>query len=403
MSATSHPIARRLDRLGDSELALLALVMGLPLIDGIFPALVLAGALDDPLGAVQVGLLIFGGSATVAVILAEMDGTPREGMRIVLIVGVPLIVVAALQAAIAPSIASVLDLVVFERFAALVILAIAAKTASATIGEYLPSPGVIVALGLLASLDPSGAEFVVLEDPSLVANATLAAVVGVAFALGVAAFGPTLRTHVDVDRFRFGSALALGLLPLSLLGMGFGHAPLAVLAVAALFAFDPTSDSDSFDSSSDSDSFGSSSGSDSFDSSSDSDSFGSSSGSAAFDRSSDSDAFESGGRPDGTEPRATDPNRTPPSIVPDDRGFSNSSRTPRPSADGGVRRWLTASLFDGQHPGSVSPMPTTDGGCSDSGSESPADHHDRSIDECRTGTDGTGGTEFDEPGDPFGR
>ena len=385
MSATSHPIARRLDRLGDSELALLALVMGLPLIDGIFPALVLAGALDDPLGAVQVGLLIFGGSATVAVILAEMDGTPREGMRIVLIVGVPLIVVAALQAAIAPSIASVLDLVVFERFAALVILAIAAKTASATIGEYLPSPGVIVALGLLASLDPSGAEFVVLEDPSLVANATLAAVVGVAFALGVAAFGPTLRTHVDVDRFRFGSALALGLLPLSLLGMGFGHAPLAVLAVAALFAFDPTSDSDSFDSSSDSDSFGSSSGS------------------AAFDRSSDSDAFESGGRPDGTEPRATDPNRTPPSIVPDDRGFSNSSRTPRPSADGGVRRWLTASLFDGQHPGSVSPMPTTDGGCSDSGSESPADHHDRSIDECRTGTDGTGGTEFDEPGDPFGR
>ena len=376
MSATSHPIARRLDRLGDSELALLALVMGLPLIDGIFPALVLAGALDDPLGAVQVGLLIFGGSATVAVILAEMDGTPREGMRIVLIVGVPLIVVAALQAAIAPSIASVLDLVVFERFAALVILAIAAKTASATIGEYLPSPGVIVALGLLASLDPSGAEFVVLEDPSLVANATLAAVVGVAFALGVAAFGPTLRTHVDVDRFRFGSALALGLLPLSLLGMGFGHAPLAVLAVAALFAFDPTSDSDSF---------------------------GSSSGSAAFDRSSDSDAFESGGRPDGTEPRATDPNRTPPSIVPDDRGFSNSSRTPRPSADGGVRRWLTASLFDGQHPGSVSPMPTTDGGCSDSGSESPTDHHDRSIDECRTGTDGTGGTEFDEPGDPFGR
>ena len=376
MSATSHPIARRLDRLGDSELALLALVMGLPLIDGIFPALVLAGALDDPLGAVQVGLLIFGGSATVAVILAEMDGTPREGMRIVLIVGVPLIVVAALQAAIAPSIASVLDLVVFERFAALVILAIAAKTASATIGEYLPSPGVIVALGLLASLDPTGAEFVVLEDPSLVANATLAAVVGVAFALGVAAFGPTLRTHVDVDRFRFGSALALGLLPLSLLGMGFGHAPLAVLAVAALFAFDPTSDSDSFDSSSDSDGFGSSS---------------------------DADRFESGGRPEGTEPRATEPNRTPPSIVPDVRGLSDSSRTPRTSADGGVRRWLTASLFDGQHGQSASTIPTTDGGYSGSGSESTADRHDRSNEDRRTGMDGTGGHEFDETREPFGQ
>ncbi len=213
--------------------------MGLPLIDGIFAALVLSGALDDPIGAIQIGLLIFGGSATVAVILAEMDGTPREQARIVLLIGIPLVVVAAIQAAVAPAIASVLDLVVFERFAALVIAAIAAKTASATIGEYLPSPGVIVGLGLLASFDPSGAEFSILSDPVLVVHATLAAVVGVGFALGLAAFGPHLRTHLDIDRFRFGCALALGILPLSFLGMAFGHAPLAVLVVAAVFAFDP--------------------------------------------------------------------------------------------------------------------------------------------------------------------
>ncbi|ELK55723.1 hypothetical protein D320_03011, partial [Haloferax sp. BAB-2207] len=58
--------------------------MGLPLIDGIFPALIIAGAMTtaagDPsiAGILQTGLLIFGGSATVAVILAEMDGTRRE-------------------------------------------------------------------------------------------------------------------------------------------------------------------------------------------------------------------------------------------------------------------------------------------------------------------------------------
>ena len=239
MSASRHPIARRLEQLGDSDVSLLALVMGLPLIDGIFPALVLSGALDDPIGAIQVGLLIFGGSATVAVILAEMDGTPREQIRIVLLIGAPLIVVAAAQAAVAPAIGSVLDLVVFERFAALVIAAIAAKTASATIGEYLPSPGVIVGLGLLASFDPAGAEFALLGEPMLVVNATIAAVVGVLFALGLATFGPHLRAHVGIDRFRFGSALALGLLPLSLLGLSFGYAPLAVLIVAAVFAFDP--------------------------------------------------------------------------------------------------------------------------------------------------------------------
>lgn len=239
MSTSRHPVALRLESIVGNDARLLALVMGLPLVDGIFVALVLSGALDTVLGALQVGLLIFGGSATVAVILADMTGTPREQAGVVLLVGIPLVVLAAIQAALAPAIASVLDIAIFERFAALVIMAVAAKTASATIGEYLPSSAVIIALGLVASLDPSGAEFAVLDSPALVVNATAAAVVAVTFALVLALSGPYLRTYVDLDRFRFGSAVALGLLPLAVLGMPFGNAPLAVLAVSALFAFDP--------------------------------------------------------------------------------------------------------------------------------------------------------------------
>ncbi len=242
MSTSQHPVALRLEGIIGGDAKLLALVMALPLIDGIFVALILAGGLADPLSAVQVGLLIFGGSATLAVILAEMDGTPREQALIVLLVGIPLIIVAAIQAALAPAIGSVIDTVIFERFAALVILAIAAKTASATVGEYLPSPAVIIGLGLVASIDPTGAAFELTTDTGLIANATLAAVIGVAFALGVALGGPFLREYMDIDRFRFGSAVALGLLPLSLLGFAFGYAPLAALIVAALFAFDPDVD-----------------------------------------------------------------------------------------------------------------------------------------------------------------
>ncbi len=244
MSTSQHPVALRLEGIVGGDARLLALVMMLPLIDGVFPALILAGALDDPLGAIQVGLLIFGGSATVAVILAEMSGSPREQAAIVLLVGIPLILLAAVQAALAPAIGSVLDIVIFERFAALVIAAIAAKTASATIGEYLPSPAVIIGLGLVASIDPSGAAFIVMDDPALVANATLSAVVGVGFALAIALGGPYLRKYMDIDRFRFGSAVALGLLPLSLLGMAFGQAPLAALLVAAVFAIDIPIDRD---------------------------------------------------------------------------------------------------------------------------------------------------------------
>ncbi|RQG91179.1 hypothetical protein EA462_04090 [Natrarchaeobius halalkaliphilus] len=253
MSTSQHPVALRLERIVGGNTRLLALVMMLPLIDGVFPALILAGALDDPLGAVQVGLLIFGGSATVAVILADMTGTPREQATIVLLVGIPLILLAAIQAALAPAIGSVLDDTIIERFAALVILAIAAKTASATIGEYLPSPAIIIALGLVASIDLNGATLAVMDDPALVANATLAAVVGVGFALAVALSGPYLREYMDLDRFRFGSAVALGLLPLSLLGFAFGQAPLAALVVAALFALDLSFGDD--DSESDDDGF----------------------------------------------------------------------------------------------------------------------------------------------------
>ncbi|MDS0477986.1 DUF5794 domain-containing protein [Natrinema sp. 1APR25-10V2] len=238
MSTSQHPVALRMERIVGGDARLLALVMMLPLVDGVFPALILAGALNEPLGAIQVGLLIFGGSATVAVILADMDGTPGEQAAVVMLIGLPLILLAALEAALAPTIESVLDIVVFERFAALVIAAIAAKTASATIGDYLPNPVVVIGLGLVASVDPSGLTVRVMTDPVLVAHATLAAAVGVAFALAVALTGPYLREYMDIDRFRFGSAVALGLLPLSLLGMAFGQAPLAALVVAALFAID---------------------------------------------------------------------------------------------------------------------------------------------------------------------
>lgn len=218
---------------------LLATVMGLPLVDGIFPALVLAGALDSSAGILQVGLLVFGGSATVAVVLAEMEHDPRSQAVSVLGVGVGLVLLAAVEAAMAPTVESLLDLVVFERFAGLVIVAIAAKTASARIGEYLPRPAVIIGLGALASLQPTGFEMAVVMDPGLVARAAAAAGVGTGFALAMVALRPYLEGVLDVDRFRFGSAVALGVLALSVLDLAPERAPLAVLVVAGLLAFDP--------------------------------------------------------------------------------------------------------------------------------------------------------------------
>ena len=243
MSTSRHPVALRLERRVGEGTRLLATVMALPLLDGIFAALVLAGAVSSLLGMVEVGLLIFGGSATLAVVLAEMKGSRKERARNILLVGVLVIPFAALQAAIAPTIESLLSMEIFKRFAALVILAIAAKTASATVGEYLPSPAVIIGLGLIASFQPNGFEFAFVSEPMYVVYGTGAAMIGVGFALAVALLGPWLRGNVDIDRFRFGSAVALGVLPLTILEVGpiTGDEPLAliVLALTALLAFNP--------------------------------------------------------------------------------------------------------------------------------------------------------------------
>jgi hypothetical protein len=248
MSVSQHPIALRLERRVGEGTRLLATVMALPLVDGIFPALVLAGAVSSALGILEVGLLIFGGSATLAVVLAEMEGSRRQQLRAILGVGAVLLPLAAVEAALAPTIQNLVDLAVFERFAALVVLAVAAKTASATVGEYLPSPGAIVGLGLIASAQPAqltraNPEFV--ADPMLVASGVAAAGVGVSFALAVALLAPWLRGGVDLDRFRFGSAVALGVLALSIVAPEVvpANAPvaLAVLAVTAVLAFDPGS------------------------------------------------------------------------------------------------------------------------------------------------------------------
>ncbi|WP_096393251.1 DUF5794 domain-containing protein [Halorubrum trapanicum] len=246
MSTSRHPVALRLEQQVGSATKLLATVMALPLVDGIFPALVVAGVLGSATGVVETGILIFGGSATAAVILAEMDGSRREMATSVLLIGAVIIPVAAVEAALAPTLQGLLDLPVFERFAGLVILTVAAKTASSEVGEYLPSPGVIIGLGLVASFDPSG--FALRTSTEYVVNGTAAAAVGVAFALSIALLSPHLRGRVDIDRFRFGSAVALGVLALPILLGPFDlmqtDAPiaLAVLAVTTLFAYDPNTD-----------------------------------------------------------------------------------------------------------------------------------------------------------------
>lgn len=248
MSVSRHPIALSIENRVGSGTRLLATVMGLPLLDGVFAALVLAGAVSSLTGMIEVGIVLFGGSATVAVLLLEFDASRRTQIKTILGVGAVLVPVAAVQAALAPVIATWLSMEIFTLFAALVIIAIAAQTASARIGAYLPRPAVLIGLGLLVSVRPTSIPSMGPPDLLLVAYGAGAALIGIAFALCIAISAPVLRASVDIDRFRFGSAVALGVLPFSILDIGpvTTEAPLAilVLGMTAVLAFDPAGGTD---------------------------------------------------------------------------------------------------------------------------------------------------------------
>lgn len=234
MSRANHRLPGRLD----GPTARLGAVMGLPLVDGVFAALVLAEALATWRGVAVVGVLVFGGAGTLAVLLGS-DRSQRSLAHSVLVVGVPLVALAAVEGALAPAVGRIVDLATFERFAGLVLLVVAAEIGSPRIADYLPGAGTVVALGLVASVDPSGA--VVLDpDPVAGLRAAGAALVGVGLALALVAFRPALRYTLDVDRLRFGSSVALAVLGLSVGDLlPDSPLPLAVLAVAGLLAIDP--------------------------------------------------------------------------------------------------------------------------------------------------------------------
>jgi len=174
--------------------------------------------------------VVFEGSVTLAVVLVELDDPRHEVAGSVLVVGLGAIVLAVAEAAVAPTLASLVETSTFERVAAVLALVVTARTASATVADYLPVPATVLALGPVAGLDPTGARPVLVDGAEPVLAAAGAGLVGTALALMTALAGPRLRGPVDPNRFRFGSAVAPAVLSLSLVGVTDGPSSLSFSA-----------------------------------------------------------------------------------------------------------------------------------------------------------------------------
>ncbi|WP_435366144.1 DUF5794 domain-containing protein [Haloarchaeobius sp. DYHT-AS-18] len=227
----------------DATRALL-LAMGLPLIDGVFPALVLGGALDSIPGLLVVGGTIFGGPWMLTIIFEEMAGDDRRTRLIrVLKVAVLVVPAAGLEAVAAPTLASLLDMNVFHVFSALIILTVGASIANDLLAAKLVAPKYLLAAGLVASvmarvLAPAPITPTVMVEPGVVAQAMGAAAIATTLALTGAVLGPRVDSHLDDAAFRTGAGIALALVPLSIAGVLPSLSSLAVFALAIVAAID---------------------------------------------------------------------------------------------------------------------------------------------------------------------
>lgn len=200
----------------DPETRRLATVFGLPLVDGVFVSLVLAGLIDTWLGVTVTGVLIFGGTATVAVILADCGRDPRADLSRLALIGAVAVPLAGVQALFAPTLAGLVDLVVLEWFAAAVLVVLAAGIARPAAGDWLPSPWVLIAAGFAASVRPAGGSLAFELSGRLLVHGAGAAVVGIAVAATVVLAGSRLRRVLEPGRLRIGAGLSLVVVAASL-------------------------------------------------------------------------------------------------------------------------------------------------------------------------------------------
>ena len=222
----------------------LAVVMLLPVLSGIFPSIVLAGGLTSVASAVELGLLVFSGGASVAIVLVNFDRTRKDGLLVVAAISVVLIPSAALTTALSPTVQLLLRVEFFTVLTAVVVCLIGVSIGYESDPRWLPAPG-ILGLGLCAvalldavyTLAFGQPTLALLVDGRTVLLAALAAGIGAAFVGFVVIARPFLRHRLDLERLRIGSSIALCLVGADLAGLVSGSPAIVAIACTALLAY----------------------------------------------------------------------------------------------------------------------------------------------------------------------
>lgn len=222
----------------------LAVVMLLPVVSGVFPSIVLAGGLTSMVSAIELGLLVFSGGASVAIVLVDFDTTRRDGLLVVSVISVILIPSAALITALSPTVQLLLSIEFFTVLTAVVVGLIGVSIEYETDPRWLPSPATL-GLGLcgvalfdaLCTVVFGRTRLTVLVDQQTVLLAAIAASTGAVFVGLVVVARPFLRHRLNIERLRIGSSIALCLVGADLVGLVSGSPAIVAIGCTAILAY----------------------------------------------------------------------------------------------------------------------------------------------------------------------
>lgn len=185
--------------------------MCLPLIDGVFPALLVSGALNTVTDAIIIGATIFAGAGSLSIIIAHAETSAHH--RTMLMTTAPILVSGAvLTALIAPMLQSVFHLPTIQLAAGTGLFIIAAEIHGKHLyGDYL-IPTILFGAGMIAYQGTVSLQLTLTYLPE-----TLLAVTVALFMIWAA--GRLDTSRIRLETIRTGGAVVLVLIGLTMFGL----------------------------------------------------------------------------------------------------------------------------------------------------------------------------------------
>ncbi len=214
----------------DGDTKRLAFLLCLPMVDGVFPMLLVTGAVDTFSSMVAVALTVFTGAGALAVLYSSTE-TREEAVKMVKKVSPLVFTGAVLVSLVAPVFETVFYVERLSYAAGIVLMVIAAKMASVPYSGKFSTPGIIVT-GMVLSVNDLGAVALSLQYVvPAIATVTVAL-------LGLYGAAMVNSSSMNLNYIRKGGAVVLLIIALSLFGLNIpSTAGLAVLALSLVASF----------------------------------------------------------------------------------------------------------------------------------------------------------------------